>query len=47
MRGSERMTWSYDADRCGCGQVETENHVPFECTLYGETRKMVWMNMKE
>ena len=32
VRGSERMTWKYD-DWCGCGLVETEMHMLFECTL--------------
>ena len=39
VRGSERMTWKYDDCRCGCGQVETEMHVLFECTLYEEERE--------
>ena len=30
------MTWKYDDDKCWCGLVETEKHVLFECTLYGE-----------
>ena len=34
VRGSERMTWKYTDCRCGCGLVETEMHVLFECTLY-------------
>ena len=36
VRGSDRMTWKYDDDICRCGLVETEKHVLFECTLYGE-----------
>ena len=32
VRGSERMTWKYDDCRYGCGLVETEMHVLFECT---------------
>ena len=28
------MTWKYDDYRCGCGLVETEMHMLFECTLY-------------
>ena len=39
MRGSDRMTWKYDDDKCRCGLVETEKHVLFECTLYGEERE--------
>ena len=35
VRGSDRMTWKYDDDKCRCGLVETEKHVLFECTLYG------------
>ena len=57
VRGSERMTWKYDDDKCRCGLVETERHVFYECTLYGEERerwrgavrdcrKIVWRNMK-
>ena len=39
VRGSERITWKYDACRCGCGIiVETEMHVLFECTLYEEEK---------
>ena len=38
MRGSDRMTWKYDDDKCQGGLVETEKHVLFECTLYGEER---------
>ena len=36
MRRSERMTWKYDDDKCRCGLEETEKHVLFESTLYGE-----------
>ena len=39
VRGSERMTWKYDGCRRGCGLVETEMHVLFECTLYEEERE--------
>ena len=38
VRGSDRMTWKYDDVKCRCGLVETEQHVLFECTLYGEER---------
>ena len=34
VRESETMTWRYDDCRCGCGLVETEMQVLFECTLY-------------
>ena len=27
VRGSEMMAWKYDDDCCGCGKVETEEHV--------------------
>ena len=36
VRGSERMAWMYGG--CGCGQVETEDHVLFECNRYREVR---------
>ena len=32
------MAWTYDDDCCGCGQVETEEHLLFECNRYGEER---------
>ena len=38
VRGSDRMTWKYDDDKCRCGLVKTEKHVLLECTLYGEER---------
>ena len=38
VRGSEMMAWKYDNECCGCGQVETEEHVLFECKRYGEER---------
>ena len=28
------MTWKYYDCRCGCGLMETEMHVLFECTSY-------------
>ena len=36
VRGRDRMTWKYDDDKFRCGLVETEKHVLFECTLYGD-----------
>ena len=30
------MAWKYDDCRCGCGVVETEMHVLFECTFMKE-----------
>ena len=38
VRGSERMAWKYDDDCCVCGQVETEEHVLFECNRYRDER---------
>ena len=38
VRGSDRMTWKYDDDKCRCGLVKTEKHVLFECTSYGKER---------
>ena len=38
VRGSERLAWKYDDDCCRCRQVETEEHVLFECKRYGEER---------
>ena len=38
LRGSDRMTWKYNDDKCRCGLVETEKHVLSECSLYGEER---------
>ena len=36
VRGRESMVWKYDGEYCGCGQVETEEHVQFECNRYTE-----------
>ena len=33
------MAWKYDDCRCRCGLVETEMHMLFECTSYGEERE--------
>ena len=33
VRGSERMAWNYDDDKCGGGLFETEKHVLFDCIL--------------
>ena len=41
LSGATPMTWKYDDDKCRCGLVETEKHVLFECTLYGEERGAV------
>ena len=41
VRRSEMMAWKYDDCRCGCGLVETNLYVLFECTLYGEERE-IW-----
>ena len=38
VRRSENMAWKYDGDCCGCRQIETEEHVLFECNRYGEER---------
>ena len=38
VRGSERMAWKYEDNCCGCGQVETEEHVLFDCNRYREER---------
>ena len=42
VRGSERMTWKNEDDKCMSGPVETEKHVLYECTLCGEERKGRW-----
>ena len=34
LRWSEWIELKYGDYRCGCGLVETEMHVLFECTLY-------------
>ena len=31
--------WKYDDCRCGCGLVERDMHVLFECNLYGEMER--------
>ena len=36
--GIKRVTWKHDDDKFRCGLVETEKHMLFECTLYGEER---------
>ena len=33
------MAWTYDDYKSGCGLMETEIHVLFECTSYGEERE--------
>ena len=33
------MKWKYQDDLCGCGQVEAEEHVLFECNRYGQERE--------
>ena len=33
------MQWKSQDDLCGCGQVETEEHVLFECNRYGQERE--------
>ena len=38
VRGSDRMTWKYDDDKCRCGLVETEKHVFFN-VLYMEKKE--------
>ena len=35
------MKWKYQDDLCGCGQVETEEHVLFACNRYGQERKQL------
>ena len=39
VRWSETMKWKYQDDMCGCGQMETEEHVLFECNRYGQERE--------
>ena len=39
VRGIRGMTWKYDDYKCRRGPVETDKHVLFECTLYGEERR--------
>ena len=36
VRGSGTMKWKYQVDLSGCGQVETDEHVLFECNLDGQ-----------
>ena len=38
VRRNEGMKWKYDDHKYRCGLVETEKHVLFECTLYGNER---------
>ena len=37
VRGSDTINWKYQDALCGCGQVETEEHVLFECNRYGQS----------
>ena len=49
VRGNEMKAWKYGDDCCWCGQVETEEHVLFECNRYGE-EQVRWrrvMQMKD
>ena len=43
VRGTEIMVWKYDDDCCECRQVETEEHVLFECNRYGEEGVIIKM----
>ena len=38
VRGSDRMTWKYDDDKCRCGLVETEKHALFN-VLYMDKKE--------
>ena len=34
--------WKYDDEYCVCGEVESEEHVLFDCNLYMDMRKRGW-----
>ena len=46
VRGSGTMKWKYQDDLRGCGHVETEKHVLFECNRYGQERER-WRGTRE
>ena len=47
MRRRERVAWTYDDDKCGSEQFETEKHVLIEFLLYGETQYKNGGGLKE